>query len=173
MSRLLSAWKALLGQPSPELLAAEEEIGELGRRIGELEFELNEAKAALEAARSRLADSEAGGSASAARNGVQNLLEQLAGPVSQIRLQQAVMEAGREVSSRSVMAVARQTADRIEQAGLEPIGAVGIALGFDPRLHHPMSSDTTLHSEEPVVIRCIGYRYGDVIVRKALVERNE
>lgn len=169
MNRLGDAWRALLGRRSPREFAATDEASALKRRLGSIEMELNEARETAAVQRLRLEQLESVCSADAG-NSLEQLFADLAAPVSQLRMQASLMARGREVSGRSVMALASQVAETLENHGLEPIGVTGEELAFDPAICQPLNAGVTFGPGHAVLIKFIGYRYNGRILRRALVD---
>jgi molecular chaperone GrpE (heat shock protein) len=169
-TRLADAWCALLGKPSTEAQAMHEELVAIKRELAVIRLDLHDANEALALCRTRI---EENGVDAAHRitDPLEDLFTDLAPPLSQLRMQAALLESGRDISAGSVMALARQLAEAVEMAGLEPIAAFGKEVSFDPHTCEPLAADLSFSPGETVVVRFIGYRYRGHIIRKALVER--
>lgn len=173
LKRFTDAWSALLGKPTSRELSAQQEIVSLRRERGRLDLELGEALETLAIQRSRLEQMEADCSNNPHDDRLGALFHNLATPLSQLRMQEALMSAGKEISGRSVMALAGQVASLVENAGLEPMGANGQEIPFDPSTCEPLAADASVEAGTTVVITFIGYRHGGRIVRKALVKAKD
>jgi len=167
--RFINAWLAFTGKPSAEARAAADELVSLKSELARLSLDLREAQETVDALRDRLQElqSHAGQHSS---DGLDGLFGALAAPLSQLRLQDSLMEAGKEISGSSVMTLARHLMNAIETSGLEPIGSCGEVIPFDPEQCGPLSADRSFAPGEPVVARFVGYRYNGRVIRKALVE---
>ena len=169
-NRLADAWAALLGKPSTEAQAVRNEMVSMKRELAGIKLDLHDAREALALYRSRIAgrDSE---DTHLLNDALEDLFAGIAPALSQLRMQAALMESGRDISATSVMALARQLAEAVELAGLEPIAEFGREVSFDPQICEPLAADLSFSPGEAVVVRFIGYRYKGRILRKALVER--
>jgi molecular chaperone GrpE (heat shock protein) len=167
--RISNARAAFRGNPLPETVRLQDENVSLKRDLAKLGFELVEAKEAIDALRSRLTNMEVG-RINSGREQLESLLYDLAAPVAQLRMQQQLVNSGKEVSGRSIMALASQVADLLERTGLEPIGETGQEIHFDPQTAEPLAADVIFSPGQTVVIRFIGYQYQGRIIRRALVE---
>lgn len=177
MSRIAAAWRALAGRRAAGSEAeSDDEAVALRRDLAAAQLELQEARSALESERKRLAAAREG-EAAAVREGVESqieeLLTRLAAPLSQLRMQEALLGAGKPVAAGDVMSVARSLAGAVEDAGLEPIGTPGGALTFDPETARPLQADAAIGPGDETVVRFIGYRYHGRVIRKALVEKGD
>jgi len=183
IKRLAAAWKVIRGRaphPDPLLEEEREQIRDdegtmsLRRQLAAARLDLQEARDALAAERSRRAAVE-GGQTAAVREAVESrqeaLFTQLAAPLLQLRMQDALLEAGRDVAARDVMAVARSFTDAVAAAGLEPIGMPGEKVRFDPETCQMLSGGEAPARGQEVLVRFPGYRYNRRVLRKALVER--
>jgi molecular chaperone GrpE (heat shock protein) len=170
-TRLRNAWGALTGKPSEESLSMAPDVASVKRELAEIQLDLMDARKLLSVQRSTIDELRASLDSGIDHN-LERLFREIATPLSQLRMQEALLESGTQVSGASVMALARQVAERVERSGLEPIGSFGETVDFDPQSCEPLSADSSLSWGEEVVIRFIGYRYGGRVVRKAMVERN-
>jgi molecular chaperone GrpE (heat shock protein) len=168
---MMAIWNILRGRPTAAETAIQEHSVQLGRQLAEIQLDLMHTNDQLERCRSRLVELE-GLLGQAVSSGADDLLRDLASPVSQLRTQAAMLESGADVTGRSVMALARQVISRLESAGLEPIGSVGEQCVFDPETCEALRAEDAMNPGEPAVIRFVGYRCGDGVVRRALVERS-
>jgi len=173
VKRFSAAWWALVGTSAPAQEREEDPAVALRRDLAAARLELQEAKEALAAERSRAAALEKAQVAQV-REGVESRLEELfaglAAPLSQLRTQAALLDSGTAVAASDVMILARRFADMAEGTGLEPIGNVGEAALFDPGIAQPLGSDSSMEPGDPVTVRFIGYRFHGRVLRKALVE---
>ncbi|MDQ7784595.1 MAG: hypothetical protein RDU20_17050 [Desulfomonilaceae bacterium] len=167
--RLLDLWAVVRGRPTSGEHSVHAQAASLRKEIGELGLELAEARERVAALRSRL-DELTRTEHNKSTGALADLFSNVAAPLSQLRMQASLLESGREISGRSVMALAAQTADLLEAAGLEPIGATGEAIPFDPRTCEPMASGRSFPLGTTVSVRFIGYAYQGTVVRKAIVD---
>jgi molecular chaperone GrpE (heat shock protein) len=168
-SRIINAWMAFTGKPSAEARAAADEIVSVKSELARLSLDLREAQETIQALRGKLQELESRTSQNSP-DGLEGLFGELAAPLSQLRLQDSLIGAGKEISGTSVMTLARHLMNAIETAGLEPIGTCGEEIPFDPGRCGPLSADRSFAPGEPVVVRFVGYRYHERVIRKALVE---
>ncbi len=166
--RLSLAWKALTGQAGREIQADREEILSLQRRLAATDIELHECQELVSALKSRI---EALNAARTDPPTAEELFTALAAPLSQLRMQAWLMGTGKEISSRSIIALANQFASLVERAGLEPVGDPGESIRFDPELHEPLSAQECIPNGGPAIVRFIGYRYRGRMLRRALVQQ--
>ena len=176
LRRLVDAWRALLTGPPEKPCQEDDDVAvALRRDLAEAQLQLQEARDSLAVERKRLAAVEQA-KASEVADGVaaqmEALLERLAAPLSQLRMQDALLEAGTDVAARDVMALVRTLARVVEDAGLEPIGEAGSVMPFDPDVAQPLGAAGDLAAGDEVQIKFIGYRYQGKVIRKALVERS-
>jgi molecular chaperone GrpE (heat shock protein) len=167
--RIINTWAALRGHPTFNEIALQKQIVTLKRQISEQQLELQEAANTVNAQRSKLEELSAQ-QRETGSNGLGDLYRALAAPLSQIRLQASLLDSGKEISGRSVMALAAQLADLLEQTGLEPIGCVGQTTTFDPQQCEPMITGKSFQPGSDVTVKFVGYRYEGHVVRKALVD---
>lgn len=167
--RLADSWAVLTGKPSSSEMALQQEVVSLKRRLGEIALELQDAVDKVAAQRSALEDRDPEAS-NQGNDRLADLLARLAAPLSQLRMQASLMDAGKEISGRSVMALAGQIVELVEIAGLDPIGVNGDTIAFDPRTCEPLVSGTSFTPGTEVTVRIIGYAYRGEVIRKALVD---
>lgn len=166
--------KLLGGKP------ADQEKGEHGERVVALEREvqilrldLEEQTALADRLTQELERERAGAGARVAgqvQAQVERLLADAGAPVAQLHTQSHLLEQGRPVQARDVMAVARRLMRVLEDHGLAPESSVGARVPFDPDRHEPLSAATAIRPGRPVVVRFVGMRYRDKLLRKAGVE---
>ena len=169
MQRLSTAWRALVCPAPPPAAMDDEPAVALRRDLAATRLALQEAQAALATERARLAALEQA-QAAQVRDRVASQLEALfatlAAPLSQLRLQAALLDVGTAVAATDVMALARRCMAEIECAGLEPIGATGEVVQFDPALAQPLTERAQIGPGDTVRVRFVGYRYhGRVLPR--------
>lgn len=169
--RFSAAWSAFLGRPSREIVKAQEELVSMRRELADVRLDLRGARETLTDLRSRLEELESGHDDYAPDDRFQELLEDLAAPLSQLGMQHSLMEAGKDIAARNIMVLVKQLAEIAEKAGLEPISRAGEEILFDTRIAEPLAADTAFSEGEIVVTKFNGYRYRGRIVRKALVAK--
>ncbi len=169
--RLSLAWKGLTGQAGREIQADQEEILSLQRRLAEVDIELLECRLLISAQKSKIEAIEAC-RANPSTDATEDLFTALAPPLSQLRMQEWLISTGKEISGRSVMALAAQFASLVEKAGLEPVGEPGERTDFDPGVHEPLSAQDSIPKGASVIVRFIGYRYKGRMLRRALVQQS-
>lgn len=167
--RFEDLWRALTGKPTRGEATALEEIGELRTRVHRLVQETNELRELTAIQRSRIDQLEAARVATPPDR-LEALFDSVAAHLSQLRLQGHLMERGREISGRSVMALASHVVEAIENLGLERIGTPGEEIPFDPTTCRPINAGVSFESGQLVVVKFVGYRYNGNIVHKALVD---
>jgi len=173
IQRITAAWQVLTGRTLPTALH-DEEILTIRRELAAARLQAQELEKQLGSIRNQLAIAEKTRQehirqSTAAQ--LESLFSRLAAPLAQLILQDALLQQGQQVAARDVMVLARQFAEAVQQAGLQPIGSVGEIKPFDPEWAQPLATGVALNAGEEVVIRFIGYRFGDQVLRKALVER--
>jgi molecular chaperone GrpE (heat shock protein) len=169
LSRLDDTWRTLRGRASQRESAMYDELVTLRRKVGHLELELKKAGDKVAIQRSRLDQLEALSPAASA-NGLEKMFQDLAAATSQLRMQASLMTRGREISGRSVMALANQLIEVLENHGLEPIGVTGEKVAFDPVTCQALSADASFQAGAIVTIKFVGYRYNGRVLRRALVD---
>jgi molecular chaperone GrpE (heat shock protein) len=110
--------------------------------------------------------------AGAAASGFEALARKLAPLLSQWATMQAQAAAGRAVRAEDVLTLFGQVEQRLLEAGLTRLGAVGAVEGFDTRRHQRLSG-ADMRDGDPVTVRFVGYRLDETILLKALVSRQE
>ncbi len=168
--RLSDVWAAVRGKPTSGEHAVQAHVVSLKKEIGELGLELAESREILVAQRSRLEEITSRENNRPAED-LKDLFTGLAAPLSQLRMQASLLETGKDITGRSVMALAGQVAALLESAGLEPVGVTGQEIPFDPQTCEPMASGGSFQPGEAVLVRFIGYTYQGPVVRKAIVDR--
>ena len=169
VNRLTDAWRALLGKPSKRESAMKEEMLTLRRRLEAMDLELKEAGETVAVQRLRLHKLDSTPSADA-DNLLEGVFGDVAAPLSQLRMQASLMAQGRDVSARSVMALASQVVETLEDHGLEPIGVTGEEAAFDPATCQGLKAGATFAPGHAITIKFVGYRYNGRVLRRALVD---
>ena len=152
------------------------EAAGLGAEAAGLRLELQEARALLEQSRAR-ADALEASAAQSVRQSVdarvERLLAGLASPIAQLRLQGHLLESGREVCARDVMALADGIASGVEQMGLERTCQPEERTAFDPDTMAPLRAGEDIRAGDPVTVKLIGFRHAGGVLLKALVEKEQ
>lgn len=173
--RICEAFAFLLRRHWRNTKETDDEIVNVRRMLAEVRLELEFSRKAIEEEQTRRKAIETI-QANSIKNGIESqleqLYEQLAAPLSQLRMQSALLEGGTPVQTDDIMRVARQLAEMLEERGLEPIGSFGKPMPFSTETAQPLSTELNLREGEPVVVRIIGYRYHGRVLRRAYVERN-
>lgn len=170
--RIGQAWRVLLGKPTISEMDAQQEIVSLRRQLGEAALELHESAQMLTFQKSRLDDLQSA-THCCETDPLEKRVEDLAAPLSQLRMQGSLLQSGKDISGRSVMALASKLADLLEEAVLEPIGTTGQEVDYDPQFCEQLSAAAGLADGETVTVKFVGYRYKGRLIRKALVDRKE
>jgi molecular chaperone GrpE (heat shock protein) len=178
LKRLSGAWSVLRGK-SPEREAEKtqpvEENGSALQAESEaaaLRLDLNEAKKQIEAlarelAVERSARADAVDAAAAAR--LEPVLADLSTVMAQLAVQSHLIDEGKPVGAKDVMALAQKLVRTLEKLGLVSFGAPGEETTFDPALHQVLGGGSP-SIDAIVVIRMPGYRLGKKTLQKAMVE---
>jgi molecular chaperone GrpE (heat shock protein) len=157
---MLTALKRWLGAAPPgaeHVLALEREAQDLRLQLQECRAKL----AALEQERQR----ERAGEARREGERVGQLLERVAAPVAQLSTQAHLLEEGKPVQARDVLAVARRIVRALEDEGLAVEGTVGAEVSFDPDRHAPLGGGEVKRGEKVVVRFPAVCREGRVVHR--------
>lgn len=102
---------------------------------------------------------------------LERLFDSLSTCVAQLTTQAHLVDDGRSVQARDVIAVARTLVRALEAEGLQVDNTVGQIEHFDPNFHQALSSDVAIKPGEDVVIRFPSVGYSNRILRKAGVEK--
>ncbi|CAK0774302.1 molecular chaperone GrpE [Gammaproteobacteria bacterium] len=104
----------------------------------------------------------------AAAVGFESLARQLAPTLSQLATMQALADMDRAVQVEDILKLFEKVEQVLTRAGLTRIGTVSAMTTFDPRAHQRMSG-VDLDDGDPVIIRFVGYRLGEIVLLKAMV----
>lgn len=107
---------------------------------------------------------------SAIQTQVEQLLSDAAAPVTQLLTQAHLLEQGKPVQAKDVLAVAKRLIRSLEDSGLTLTGSVGETVSFDSNLHDTLGASTSLTPGIPVVVKFVGASYQGKVIRKAGVE---
>jgi molecular chaperone GrpE (heat shock protein) len=107
-----------------------------------------------------------------ARQGeIENLLSQLASPISQLLTQTyLVEEEGKTVQAKDILTVTKRLIRTLEAQGLTIAAPVGQQVPFDPNYHQPLSGDQEISPSTLVTVRIPGLVHQQKVLKKALVE---
>jgi molecular chaperone GrpE (heat shock protein) len=154
--------------PAPEVdhLSVERELQTLRLELAEQTTRVATLESDLERARDRLPD--LAREQSNAR--LEALFSDLAAPASQLVTQSALLEAGKDLSARDVLTVARRMLRALERQGLELTGKPGDRVPFDPAGHQPMNAGTNPLPGQEVIIRFPAVLVGGKMIYKAIIE---
>ncbi len=174
--RLTDAWEVLTGDavapPAPPAddarLAAESAAAGLRLQVQEAEQRMVSLRRELDAERAARA-ARADAIQAAVASHMEPALADAASFIGQLALQASLIEQGKPVAARDVMALARNLSRAFEKLGLIPLAAVGETASFNPDLHQPLGGSSPL-AGSPVVVKIPGCRLAQKIVRKSLVE---
>jgi molecular chaperone GrpE (heat shock protein) len=175
--RLAAAWQSLTGAATAPPSVAGPSAADDARLAAEsaaaaLRLEVEEARQQIAALRREL-DAERAGRADAVQAAVASQMEpalaDAASFIGQLALQASLIEQGKPVAARDVMALARNLSRAFEKLGLVPLAAVGDTAVFNPGLHQPLGTSSPA-AGSPVVVKIPGSRLDGKIVRKSLVE---
>lgn len=170
---MLSVLKQWFGRsPTTQPLEDERLLG-LERQIQNLRLELAERNQLIDKLKQKLErqrHSESDRLTSAIQTQVEQLLSDAAAPVTQLLTQAHLLEQGKPVQAKDVLAVAKRMIRTLEDSGLTITGSVGETVSFDSNLHDPLSASTSLSPRVPVVVKFARVSYQGKILRKAGVE---
>ncbi len=74
--------------------------------------------------------------------------------------------------AKNVMPLIRPLWELLQRWGVTPIGSVGERVSYDPRWHE-LTGNADLEVRAPAIVRYVGYRWGDILLYRARVEREE
>ena len=167
--RIKTAWAALRAEeaapegaaadPRPRIAALEMDLRDRDEEIGRLRQEYD-----------RLREQATRQQAAAAAGGFEALARKLAPLLSQLATVQALAEAGRTLRAEDILTLFGKLEQRLTEAGLTRLGAVGAGEPFDTRQHQRMSG-ADVRDGDPVTVRFVGYRLGETVLLKAMVSR--
>lgn len=147
---------------------AEERVLQLENELQNLRLELQAQQKTADRLKDELERQRGGESARLAAAQVEQLLADVAAPVSQLLTQSHLLKVeNRPVRAEDVLAVATRLVRALEDRGLTTEGAVGQTVPFDPNRHEPLSADAAITSGQQVVIRLVGIAAHGKLLRKA------
>jgi len=141
--------------------ALELDIEERDARIRNMQQEFDQLRRQAEADRTNAGAAE-----------LEALARRLAPVLSQAPTMRAMHAEGKEVRAADLLKLFEKVERILQEAGLEPIGAVGERTRFDTRLHQRMSGGDVSDGNN-VRVRFVGYRFKETILTKAMVGREE
>ena len=170
MLKVLKQWfgRSPSSQPQEDerSLALERQIQNLRLELAERNQLVDKLKQDLE----RQRYSESNRLTSAIQTQVEQLLSDAAAPVTQLLTQAHLLEQGKPVQAKDVLAVAKRLIRSLEDSGLTLTGSVGETVSFDSNLHDTLGASTSLTPGIPVVVKFVGASYQGKVIRKAGVE---
>lgn len=170
---MLSALKQWFGR-SPSTQPQEDERAlALERQVQNLRLELaerNQLADKLKQELERQRHSESDRLTNAIQSQVEQMLSDAAAPVTQLLTQAYLLEQGKPVQAKDVLAVTKRLIRALEDRGLTITGSVGETISFDSNLHDPLSASTSLMPGGAVVVKFVGVSYQGKVIRKAGVE---
>jgi molecular chaperone GrpE (heat shock protein) len=147
-------------------LTLERELQNLRLELTERDQKLANLKQELERQRS----SENSRINAAIQREIEQLLSDVASPVSQLLTQAHLLEVeSNPVQAKDILTVVKRLIRTLEDKGLTITGKIGETIPFDPNYHQPLSSNTDLAVGTPVVIKIVGVSYQGKIIKKATV----
>jgi len=175
-ARLAAAWHALRGAalsaPGPVSPAADDARLTAEAEAARLRLELEETRQRLAALRRDL-EAEKAGRADAVQTALAARLEPVLGDAAsllgQLAIQSRLLDEGKPVGPRDVMALAQGLVQAFQRLGLTPLAAVDDTVAFDPGQHQPLNGSAP-NPGQPVTVRIPGYRLGPQLLRKSFVE---
>lgn len=153
-------------QEDEQLLALERQIQNLQLELAERDQLVDKLKQELE----RQRNSESDRFTNAVQTQVEQMLTDTAAPVTQLLTQAHLLQEGKPVQAKDVLAVAKRLIRTLEDSGLTLTGNVGETVSFDSNLHEPLSVNTSLTPGVSVVVKFVGVSYQGKVIRKAGVE---
>ena len=150
-----------LAQVRAQAAALQLDLAERDRQMAEMRAEYGTLHAAKQWA-----------AADAGQDQLERLFKKLAGPLANLAVLTAAVEAGQEVEARDLVQLLKSVERELHRAGLEPIGRVGQRAQFDVASHQRMSGGA-VHAGTPVTVQLPGYRSGEKILLKAMVSAGE
>ncbi len=160
---------------APECSASDKHVLMLKREIQALKLELEEREhliGRLKADVERHRSGETQRVEAVVGEGWERMVTDAATPLTQLMTQAHLLEVtGKPVQAADVLSVAKRLMRVFENEGVGWEGTVGATLLFDSDRHEPLGTDGDLVSGEPVMVRFVGVRYREQVLRKARVER--
>lgn len=167
LARVNAAWQVLLTGEN-----LNQKFNELGARIAELKLDLQDRDKEIKQLRQEYQlqrEQSLRQNYEIANKGLENLVRQLAPPLSQLATMRVLANNERTpVRLEDLFKMCEKIDQILIKSGLIPIGQVGTIVNFDSRFHQRISG-IDLNDGDQVVIRFIGYRLGETILLKAMV----
>lgn len=172
LKRLAGAWSSLSGRP-PDHGTEENDVAlKAESETAALRLDLEEAQKRIEAQKREL-DHERAGRGDAVKAALAErigpMLAEAASIMSQLSLQSRLIDEGKPVGAKDVMALAQGLVCVFEKQGLAPFGEIGTETDFDPALHQPLGGPPPSAGTK-VVVHVQGYKIEKKVVKKAMVE---
>lgn len=101
----------------------------------------------------------------------EDLLKLMAGPISQILLQEYLKKEGKMISAENVLSIAMNFYYNFKDWGLNTTGEMGEQVKYDPRFHTPLG-DESFNEGENVVVKIVGITYQNKVLQQAMVAKN-
>lgn len=154
--------------------STDQQVLRLERELREARLDLAERDRVVERLRTdlaRLRDTAEEQAQQRERAAVERLTTAIGTPVVQLAVQ-AHLHAGRAagVQAGDVIDVANRLLRALRSEGVEPIGAMGESVPYDPDRHDPLSTSEAPRAGQPVAVRMVGLSCLGKVVRKAGVE---
>jgi molecular chaperone GrpE (heat shock protein) len=153
----------------------QKQISELEKELQIAKLDLQEANTALIAAQHDLnlqRQEQTETKNSEARNRIESLIHDLAGPLAQLVTQNHIQHVqGKALSTKDIDATLNRLVQKLKSHGLEMSEEVGSTSLFDPNIHEPINLDDTIEIGEEVLIRMCSIGYEGKILRRAAVSR--
>lgn len=105
---------------------------------------------------------------------LQALFESITIPCSQLVTQQYLhTEKGVLIQSGDILQISARLLDAFEKAGLTQIGFPGQSIEYDPEIHASLNKTIELTTNQPVIVKFVGFRFQNTILQKAQVEADK
>jgi molecular chaperone GrpE (heat shock protein) len=149
-------------------MAAEERLLELENELQNLRLELHTEQKTTARLKDELERQRGGESARLVAAQIEQLLSEVAGPVSQLLTQTHLLKVeNRPVRAEDVLLVVTRLIRVLQDYGLVIEGEVGQLIAFDPNRHEALSAEDELQPGQAAIIRLVGLSYGGKLLRKA------
>jgi len=166
----------ILGKDAVQPACNDESTSDLQREVRRLQMDVQERDQTIARLRSDI-ESMRGGESSrisaVTDSRLERLFDSIAAPVAQLSTQAYLIEAGKPVQARDVIAVAGGLIRALESEGLKVGEMTDNKQAYDPDLHQPISNDASIYRGESVYVRIPSVTYNNRILRKAGVEKAE
>jgi molecular chaperone GrpE (heat shock protein) len=154
-------------QSNERLLSLESEIQSLRLTITDRDQTIN--KLRIEGDRQR--QNEESKQAIALQSQQEQLFTDLSTPIAQLLTQIHLLEVeSKPIQAKDVLTIVKRILRLVEEYGLSASGTIGERVPFDPNIHQPLSSATTINNGQLVTIRIPAIAYQNKVLRAAGVE---